>query len=218
MAAYVGSAHTLASPVTISQPALVSSLTFERVRLESRSFNRPLYYGGRGGYFMPSRPSLGIEAEFIHLKVFSNPLQQVHVTGVHKGTPIDNELPLGEIVQRYSISHGVNLLLFNVAVRRGVGRITDGPNGRLVLTGRVGAGPTLPHTESIVDGRQQEQYEVGRMAWQVAGGAELDLWKGLYILGEYKFTRTRQHGEISSGTAESLLRTHHVVFGLSYHF
>jgi opacity protein-like surface antigen len=86
------------------------------------------------------------------------------------------------------------------------------------LTGRVGAGSTLPHTESTVDGRQQEQYEVGRLAWQVAGGAELDLWKGLYILGEYKFTRTRQHGKISSGTAESLLRRHHVVFGLSYHF
>jgi hypothetical protein len=196
----------------------MNSLTFERVRFESRSFNPPLYYGGRAGYFIPGSPSLGIEAEFIHLKVFSNPLRQVHVTGIYKGTPIDKELPLGEIVQRYSVSHGVNLLLFNVAVRRGVGRIRDAPNGRLVLTGRVGAGPTLPHTESTVDGRQQEQYELGRMGWQLAGGIELDLWKGLSILGEYKFTRTRQHGEIFSGTAESLLRTHHVVFGLSYHF
>src|SRR4030095_7425046 len=32
MAAYLGSAHTLASPVTISQPTLMNSLTFERVR------------------------------------------------------------------------------------------------------------------------------------------------------------------------------------------
>jgi hypothetical protein len=167
MAAYLGSAHTLASPVTISQPTLMNSLTFERVRFESRSFNPPLYYGGRAGYFIPGSPSLGIEAEFIHLKVFSNPLRQVHVTGIYKGTPIDKELPLGEIVQRYSVSHGVNLLLFNVAVRRGVGRIRDAPNGRLVLTGRVGAGPTLPHTESTVDGRQQEQYELGRMGWPV---------------------------------------------------
>ena len=167
MAAYVGGAHTLASPVTISQPAVGSSLTFERVRFESRSFNPPLDYGVRGGYFMPSRPSLGIEAEFIHLKLFSNPLQQVHVTGVHNGTLIDSELPLGEIVQRYSISHGVNLLLFNVAVRHGVGRIKDAPSGRLVLTGRVGAWPTLPHTESTVDGRQQEQNEACRMGWLV---------------------------------------------------
>jgi len=218
MAAYLGSAHTLAAPVAISQPILMTSLTFEGVRFEGRSFNPPLYYGGRGGYFMQSRPFLGIEAEFIHLKVYSNPVQQAHVTGVHKGARVDSELPLGEIVQRYSISHGVNLVLFNIALRHGMWRIADAPNGRLILTGRVGAGPTLPHTESTVDGRQQEQYEVGRLAGQVAGGAELDLWKGLYILGEYKFTRTRQHGKISSGTAESLLRTHHVVFGLSVHF
>jgi hypothetical protein len=115
MAAYLGSAHTLASPVAISQPTLMTSLIFEGVRFEGRSFDPPLYYGGRGGYFMQSRPFLGIEAEFIHLKVFSNPAQQAHVTGVHKGTPVDSELPLGEIVQRYSISHGVNLVLFNIA-------------------------------------------------------------------------------------------------------
>jgi hypothetical protein len=52
----------------------------------------------------------------------------------------------------------------------------------------------------------------------MAGGVELKLWRGLYALGEYKFTRTRQEGKIASGSAESLLRTQHGVFGLSYHF
>lgn len=59
---------------------------------------------------------------------------------------------------------------------------------------------------------------MGRLAWQVAGGVEFRLWRGLYALGEYKFTRTRQRGEIFSGRAQSLLRTHHGVFGLAYHF
>ena len=59
---------------------------------------------------------------------------------------------------------------------------------------------------------------MGRLAWQVAGGIEIKLWRGLYALGEYKFTRTRQRGTIFSGEAESLLRSHHGVFGLSYRF
>jgi hypothetical protein len=210
VAAYLGGARTGDSPLSVSQPALGNDLTFEGVRLRSRSFDPPLYYGFRGGYFPRRAPSLGVEAEFIHLKVYSDPRQRVRVSGLRGGAALAGELPLGEIVQQYSISHGVNLLLFNAAARRRL--------GRLILNGRVGAGPTLPHTESSVEARRQEQYEVGRLAWQAAAGAEFNLWRRLYLLGEYKFTRTRQRGKVSSGTAESLLRTHHGVFGLSYHF
>ena len=218
ISAYLGGALTSSSPLTVSQPSQGTDLTFGGVRFRSRSFDPPLYYGVRGAYFIRRAPSLGVEAEFIHLKVFADPQQRVRVTGLRRGATLGGELPLGEIVQQYSISHGVNLLLFNVAARRVTGRGAKAPGGRLVLTARAGAGPTLPHTESSVEGRRQEQYELGRLAWQAAGGAELSLWRGLYLLGEYKFTRTRQRGKVSSGTAESLLRTHHGVFGLSYHF
>ena len=217
-AAYIGGARTANSPLTISQPVLGNDLTFEDVQFQSRSFDPPLYYGFRGGYFISRRPAVGIEAEFIHLKVFSNPQQQVRVAGVRRGASIDREMSLGEVVQQYSISHGVNLLLFNVALRHALKQEVDSPKGHVILTARVGAGPTLPHTESRIEGQSQEQYEVGRLAWQVGGGAELKLWRGLYAIGEYKFTRSRQRGEIFSGTAESVLRTHHGVFGLSYHF
>ena len=211
VAAYIGGAHTSSSALTVMQPSLGTNLTFENVRLESRSFDPPLYYGVRGSYFLSRMPYFGIEAELIHLKVFSNPQQTVRVTGVRRGTTANGELPLGEIVQQYSISHGVNLLLFNGAVRHA-------PSGRVILSARAGVGPTLPHTESRIEEQSQEQYEIGRVAWQVAAGAEVRLWKGLFALGEYKFTRTRQSGKVFSGTAESLLRTHHGVLGLSYHF
>ena len=218
VSAYVGGARTLDSPLTISQPALGNELTFERVRFRSRSFESPLYYGLRAGYFFRGLPFLGVEGEFIHLKVYSDPQQQVRVRGTRRGAATDRQARLGEIVQRYSISHGVNLLLFNVAARHQIGRTTDSPKGRLILTARAGAGPTIPHTESTIDGQGQEQYEVAGLGWQVGGGAEFKLWRGLYALGEYKFTRTRQEGKIFSGAARSLLRTHHGVFGLSYHF
>jgi Outer membrane protein beta-barrel domain len=213
VAAYLGGAHTAASDLTISQPTLGTNLTFLDVGLSSQSFSSPLYYGLRGGYFLRRFPFLGFEAEFIHLKVFADPQQQVRVTGLRRNIASNTELRLGEIVQRYSISHGVNLLLFNVAARH---RINT--QGRLILTARAGLGPTLPHTESVIEGRAQEQYERGRLAWQASGGAEFRLWRRLYALGEYKFTRTRQRGKVALGSAESILRTSHGVFGVSYHF
>ena len=217
LAAYLGRANTSSSDLNISQSAVGTDLTFHDVRFNSRSFSPPLYYGLRGGYFLRRRPQFGFEAEFIHLKVFSDPQQPVRVTGLRGNIAIDAELPLGQIVQQYSISHGVNLLLFNVAARH---RFNNGGDtkGRLALTARAGIGPTIPHTESRIEGVAREQYEIGRLAWQVSGGAEFRIWRGMHLLGEYKFTRTKQNGKVASGTAESLLRTHHGVFGVGYYF
>ncbi|MCS6817231.1 MAG: hypothetical protein N0A16_09985 [Blastocatellia bacterium] len=218
VAAYLGSARTASSALRISQPALNTDLIFEGVRFYGRSFDPPLYYGVRGGYFIPKLSFLGIEAEFIHMKVYSDPRQRVRAMGIYRGVLLERELTLGEIVQNYSISHGANLLLFNLAARWCIRPSRDDRRSRVILATRFGVGPTIPHTESTIEGKQQEQYEWGRAAWQWAAGAELRLWRGLYILGEYKFTRTRQRGTIFAGFAQSLLRSHHGVFGLSYHF
>ena len=215
IAAYLGGASTSSSDLVVLQPAVGTHLRFHDVGLNSRSFSPPLYYGLRGGYFLRRVPQLGFETEFIHLKVFSDPQQRVRVAGLRRNVATDADLPLGDIVQQYSISHGVNFLLFNVAARHRLGIVT---NGRLALTARAGIGPTLPHTESRIEGIPQEQYEIGPVAWQVSGGAEFRVWRGMYLLGEYKFTRTRQRGKVASGTAESLLRTHQGVFGVGYYF
>ena len=216
--AYPGTAKTASTNLRISQPALNTDLTFENVLLRSRSFESPQYYGLRAGYFFPQAPFIGVEAEFIHLKVYSDPQQQVRVSGIQRGASINRQIALGEIVQQYSISHGANFLLFNLAARRGFWREANSDRKHLILTARAGLGPTIPHTESNIEGQQQEQYELGRLGWQVAGGAEVKLWRGLYAIGEYKYTQTRQRGNIAGGQAESFLQTNHGVLGLSYHF
>lgn len=218
ISAFIGGARTSASSLRISQPALSTELTFRDVEFEGRSFNPPLYYGLRGGYILPQAPFIGLEAEFIHLKVYADTRRQVQASGRLRGLPVDEQIQLGQVVQQYSISHGVNLLLFNVAGRYRLKADRDNPKGRLIFTARAGLGPTIPHTESIIEGREQQQYELGRLAWQLAASAEVRLWRGLYFLGEYKFTRTRQRGKVFSGEAESLLRTQQGVFGLSYYF
>ncbi len=215
---YMGSARTYASSLTVSQPALATQIRFERVRYRGKSFDGPLYYGIRGGMFTGRFPSLGFEAELVHLKVFTDPDQRVSASGTHLGQPVDRELPLGEIVQRFNISHGVNLLLFNVVGRHRIKADPQGKRSRFIVEARFGAGPTLPHTESTIDKQPQEQFEVGRLAFQLGSAAEVRLKGGIYALVEYKFTRTRQRGSVFMGEAESLLRSQHGVLGLTYHF
>ena len=215
---YMGSARTQASSLTVSQPALGTNIRFDRVRYRGRSFDGPLYYGIRAGMFTGPFPWLGVEAELVHLKVFTSPDQRVSASGTHLGQPINRELLLGEIVQRFSISHGVNLLLFSFVGRYRVKPDSQGRRSRFIVEARFGAGPAVPHTESTIDKQPQEQFELGRAAFQLGSGAELRLKGGLYALGEYKFTRTRQRGRVFMGEAELLLRSQHGIVGLSYHF
>jgi len=217
LAFYLGGTRTGSSTLTISQPEQGTLMSFDPVEFSGRSFDGPLYYGARVRYQLKAIPWLGLETEFIHLKAYANTSQSVQVTGLREGQPIDRQMLLNEIVQQYSISHGVNLLLFNAVFRYPLQSRQTLLN-RLSLTGRVGIGPTIPHTESNIDGHQQEQYEWGRAAWQGSGGIEIGLHRGLFALMEYKFTRTNQRGSVSLGVAQSLLRSHHGVFGLGYRF
>jgi hypothetical protein len=83
---------------------------------------------------------------------------------------------------------------------------------------RFGAGATVPHAESTIEGQADEHYQTGSPAIQLAGGAEVRLWRKLYWMGEYKYTRTREEVNVFSGTASSLLQSHHIVTGPVVHF
>jgi hypothetical protein len=213
---YIGEAHTLNSGLTIRQPALGTDVRFHDISYRGESFEPPLYYGVRGGYFF--RPKWGVEVEFTHLKVFANVNQAATVTGILNGAPIDARQPVNAIVQRFSISHGVNLLLANAIFRQELWRSSDEKTARAYLNVRLGAGATIPHAESTIQGRADEHYQVGSPVVQFAGGIELRIWKRWYWMGEYKFTRIREQVDINSGTAKSLLQSHHVVTGPSVHF
>ncbi|HEY3128324.1 MAG TPA: hypothetical protein VGL91_02620, partial [Acidobacteriota bacterium] len=104
----------------------------------------------------------------------------------------------------------------NAAIRYALSKVGQRP--RAFLTARVGAGPTIPHPESRIEGATQERYEIGSLGVQGAAGAQLRLRRGIYALAEYKFTRTRQSVTVSGGKAGTLLKTHHGVLGLAYHF
>ncbi len=212
---YLGAARTQAAPLSIVQPPTATDVTLARVRYRGESFTPPLYYGVRLTWF--ARPSswIGLETEFIHLKAFADTAQRSHVSGRLHGTAIDGSRPVGAIVGRLSVSHGLNLLLFNAVARHALG---SHERDRLVLLARLGIGPTIPHAESTVDGVSRQGYAWGAPALQAAAGVEVLTTRGLAVLAEYKFTRTRQSLDIDRGEARGVFASHHGIAGLAWHF
>jgi hypothetical protein len=214
--AYIGAAHTQNSFLTIQQPALGTNIRFGDIAYQGESFQPPLYYGLRTGYWFHHH--WGLEAEFTHLKIFAIVDRQAAVTGTLNGTPINSSVPINSIVQRFSISHGVNLLLANVVFHHAVGRLPEPAHPRAYVALRFGAGATIPHAESTIQNVTDEHYQIGSPAIQIAGSIEVRIWNRVYWMGEYKFTRVREQVDVSSGTATTLLESHHLVTGPAVHF
>lgn len=208
---FFGKASTSKSDLKIVQPSRKNDLLFHDIEFKDKSFSTPLYYGIRGAYFFNSYPNFGLEAEFIHAKIHSNASQMVFVSGIRKDEPIDSTIRLGDIVQGFSMTHGFNFLFFNL-----VGRYRF---DKVKVCGRLGLGPLIPHTESVIDNIKREQYEIHFPAYQLALGSEIDFWKGVCLLLEYKYTYVEvKDAKIAYGHAEMKGRTRHLVFGLTTRF
>ena len=214
LAAYAGGTRTHSSSIDFTRAGSEADFRLEDVSFESRSFDSPIYYGYRAGYFF--NDWFGVEAELIHAKVHAETEREVRIAGTVDGEPIERTAPMEDYVSRFDISHGVNLLLANAVFRRALG--ADADSSWLVLTGRVGMGSSVPHPETTVLGESQEQYEVGGLSLQAAAGVEVRLWRGLFALAEYKFTHAKMDLQIAGGAAMTTLDTHHGVAGLGVRF
>ena len=223
---FLGKASTSESDLNVEQPSKQNDLSFHRIEYDDRSFHTPLYYGLRTAYFPASFSNLGLEAEFIHAKIYSKSEQMVYVSGIMEGEPIDSIIRFGEMVQGFSMTHGLNFLFFNLVGRLPIvsvidrsasgGKDKNDEQDKVVLYGRLGIGPLIPHTESVVDGHGQEQYELHGPAYQIATGMEINIWRKLFLLLEYKYTLVKvNEAKIALGHASTELNTNHWVFGLS---
>ncbi len=207
-AVYLGAATTHATDLTIEQPSLGTRLHVRNVTFEGHSFTPPLYYGMRLGRAFGR---FGVEAEFIHQKIYARTERTVQITGQARGATVSGAMPMNTLVPEFSISHGLNYLLANFTLEQPLA-------SRVSFCARVGAGGTLPHAESNIMGDSRQGYQLGKPALQAAAGFTFQLWRGLDWLTEYKFTRTRQRVKVVAGDAETLVLSHHMVFGLGLRF
>jgi hypothetical protein len=214
---YLGAAHTTSAPLSLVQPAAGTDVTFASIDYAGRSFSPPVYYGYRLTYFLPRAPWIGLEGEFIHLKTYARTGNSTRASGRLQGEPYDRTGPVREILESFSMSHGLNFVLANVVFRRTM-REPAGAAGHLAVAGRVGMGPTVPHPESRIGGVSHEGYELGARGLHASVGFGVRMWRGLSATAEYKRTHTHQRVTVADGEAGGRFTSHHGVVGLGWHF
>ncbi len=193
---YLGANSTKAADVSVKGDGY--NLTFPKVSFEARPFESPQYYGWRLGRFLNDGRRLGVEVEFIHLKVIANPDQ------------------LAPQVQQYRMTHGLNFVVANLTSRLPIGRSAYG-DAPIALISRLGGGVTVPHAETTILGVSKEQYEYAGPGAHAAIGLTARLKGRLSIVGEYKLTYAKPRITTAhNGTGQTTTLTHHIALGFAF--
>ena len=219
LSGYLGDSWTRSSDLRVSQSATDSDAMFQSVHWDSKSFQAPLHYGLRLTYFLEPYPAWGIALDFTHYKIYARTGDAVPVHGRWNGAPVDETAPLGERVQHFSISHGVNyvgpLILYRLS-------FFESPAFRIGrLQPYVGIGPIyyVDHPESTVNGLVAERYESSGWGWQAVAGLRYMLTEHWSAFGELKYDQGKAKVTVAGdGSADTRLRTGHAIFGIGYSF
>ena len=207
--AYTGSSWTRDSDLRISQPALGTELTLNDVAWSARPFRPAPYYGLRVTRFLT--PHWGVALDFTHYKAYANPSGTVTAMGTWHGAPVREMAPMDRYVQRFEISHGVNLLTINALYRW--------PRGRFEPYVGAGVGTYVPHAESTVGERPHEtSYRASGTAWQAFGGLHYRVTEHLGLFVEAKHDEGAVRVDVADGRARTRLRSWHAVAGVSWEF
>lgn len=222
---YLGSSRTGNSDVRISQPGTTSDATFHSVSWDSESSRNPRYYGIRISHFFEGRPEWGAGFDYTHDKVFARTERVVHVDGTWNGAPVNEDAQMGQRVQSFSMSHGVNILALNV-YRRWMHVAWAPETGSAFPSGRwqpyAGAGLTcyLLHPENTVNGQKNnEGYEGGGFGYQLLGGVHYGITKAVGVFIEAKYNSGNvKVGTAGGGRGETELKSSQLLAGLSVAF
>jgi lipid A oxidase len=214
--AYTGTSYTRSSDLRLAQPGLASDFTLRDVHWDAHPFKPAPYYGLRVTHFYDRSPNWGAAIDYTHYKIYANTDRVVSADGTVRGVPIAAAVPMNQLVQRFEISHGVNVLSLN-----GIYRWLDAGIAAGRLQPYVGAGLAyyVPHAENTVGGVPFEGgYKTSGFGYQLFAGAQYWMTERVGLFAETKFNSGTAKVDIAGGRAETPLRTFHVVAGINYRF
>jgi lipid A oxidase len=208
---FTGVNHTLPSSIAIERPDIGMAVEFRDVEYDARPFTSPQYYGARLTRFFGDR-RLGVEIEFLHIKVYARTHDVVQVRGTIGDRAVDERVPMRTYVHRYNHTHGLNFLFANVAWRYPVG----GAGARTTLSVRGGAGPVVPGVDVVMPGLNVQGYQFTGIGAQAAAGVTIRFSTWVSALVEYKFTHTRPQVDlVAGGRGRMTASTHNLAMGLT---
>jgi lipid A oxidase len=213
---YSGASRTSDSDLHIVQPGLGTDLVARDVPWSARPLKPAPYYGLKVSWFPTAESRWGASLDFTHYKVYARTAHAVGVQGTWMGGAVAGTAPVDRYVQRFELSHGVNMLSANVLYRwNSLGLFS----GR--LTPYVGAGLAgyLPHSESTVGAVPHEAgYHPAGLGVHLQAGARYRLTERFAVFVETKFDHGRAKVDVASGTARTRLQTVHLVGGIAMDF
>ncbi len=198
-----------------------TDMNFREVSWNDRSFEEPIFYGAKLGYWFTSRPNWGVSVDFSHLKNYLNYNETVSVDGIRNGVSVSGKEAISNTIQNFNMSHGLNTLTFNGMYRWfPTGQRDQSLLGRMQLYTGLGAGFSIPHVEAALDNKITYEYQWGAgPAVNGMMGINYDVYKFLSGFVEYKLTYAGVEAELTDGgtiTTETV--NHQIIFGLAAHF
>ncbi|MFZ2449425.1 MAG: hypothetical protein WAW36_02770 [Methylovulum miyakonense] len=217
---YAGQSFTDNGDLNLTQGK--TNLNFSDVSWDDKSFEEPIFYGARIGYWFEDAPNWGLSIDFAHLKNYLEYDKNAQVSGVDaNGNSVNGVQPITDHIQDFNMSHGVNTLTFNGQYRWfPAGQRDQTLLGRMQLYTGLGAGFSVPHVEAMINGVQTYEYQAG--AGPVVNGmmgVNYDIYSFISGFAEYKLTYVDVEDDLTGGgTINTETVNHQLIFGLAAHF
>ena len=199
-----------------------TNLNYKDVSWDDRSFDSPIFYGARVGYWFNDAPNWGVSIDFSHLKNYLVGSKTVAVNGVQNGVPLNGKVPINSTnLEDFNMSHGLNTITFNGQYRWFPAcKRDDSFLGRMQIYTGLGAGFSVPHVEAVVSGVKTYEYQAG--AGPVINGMmgiNYDLYEFMSGFVEYKLTYADVEDELKGGgVINTETVNHQLIFGVAAHF
>ena len=194
-----------------------------------KAFTEP-YYSYRFIFFLKKNPHIGIGFEFIHAKIFLLDMdQRVRLSGTYNGAPIDETVRVGDYLDMFSVSHGINHVGLHFVYRWMLKKTPVFQDGRWQPYVSLSVGPTVPHLElntkeNNVPQKRAYSFQASWRNWGMGLGTGIRFkpWRHLGFYMEYKLTYSYLHGmhfdEADNTNVSMDFFTHHLQWGISLMF
>lgn len=209
----IGDSWTRSTTVTVSNAGSNTRLQYSNVKWDSEGGERPPIYNFRAMYWSSPEARLGYGLEFVHNKMVANKNQVTNVTGTLNGQAYNQVEPIGNTLQQFAITNGLNLFHGIVQLRKPLDE-----SGRSHVYGGVGLGFALPHPVTrFLNGSGHGNYQNGGFSWHGFGGYEYRIGPVWAVYAEAKYIDYPLDIDMGDGTRGSArIRSTMLLIGINY--